>query len=119
MLILRSTGGKFSYGRSDGPSAACTLVSFFPFLFYFPFSFLLSRVPHFISFPPPDLERRRQIGSGSADGARRRERPAGPPTPNPFLSSPIHFFLLHSLSSLARFSWRRQEQVGPRPSFAA
>jgi hypothetical protein len=60
MLSLRSTGRNFSYGRSDRPSATCVLVYFSQFFFHLPFPFLLSRVPHFLPFPPPDLQRRRR-----------------------------------------------------------
>jgi len=109
MLSLRSTGHNFNYGRSDRPSATCVLVSFSQFFFHLPFPFLLSRVPHFLPFPPPDLQRRRREAARAlptAHSAANVQRL--PPTPNLFLSFPIHLFLLHCLPS-PRFSWRRQE----------
>jgi len=109
MLSLRSTGHNFNYGRSDRPSATCVLVSFSQFFFHLPFPFLLSRVPHFLPFPPPDLQRRRREAARAlptAHSAANVQRL--PPTPNLFLSFPIHLFLLHCLPS-PRFSWHRQE----------
>jgi len=109
MLSLRSTGHNFNYGRSDRPSATCVLVSFSQFFFHLPFPFLLSRVPHFLPFPPPDLQRHRREAARAlptAHSAANVQRL--PPTPNLFLSFPIHLFLLHCLPS-PRFSWCRQE----------
>ena len=69
------------------------LVFFSRFCFISPFLFLLSRVPHFLSFPPPDLEQRRRRPLG----LRRRRDPSPPHPLFLFLSFPIHLFFPHSL----------------------
>ena len=108
-ITITSPNANSTIDRSDRPSATCVLVSFSQFFFHLPFPFLLSRVPHFLPFPPPDLQRRRREAARAlptAHSAANVQRL--PPTPNLFLSFPIHLFLLHCLPS-PRFSWRRQE----------
>ena len=92
-------------------------MSLFPFpSFSFICHSLSSSLAFLISFPSL-----LPIYSGAVGKRHRREAARAlptthsaanvqrlPPTPNLFLSFPIHLFLLHCLPS-PRFSWRRQE----------
>ena len=58
---------------TDRPSTTCGLFPFSRVCFISHFLFLLSRVLHSHSFPPPDLEQcNREVARGCTDGARRR-----------------------------------------------
>ena len=107
MLILRSL-------RSIRPPVRhMRLVSFSRFYFISHFLFLLSRVPHFLSFPPPDLEQRRREAARAAPPPRPLPPP---PLPLPLVSYP--FFSPFSFPHSPRFSCCCC-RVDPCPSFIA
>jgi len=87
------------------------LVFFSRFCFISPFLFLLSRVPHFLSFPPPDLERRRREAARAAPMvcAAAIVDPLPPPLPlvsYPFISSPFSFLTRLGFPAAAAWSIR-------------